>query len=90
MDPGRIRGELYRHLPRARGAQSSRRDKPPRTLPAPAEERNLRYDTRYIAPNGSTVLVGVLSMILGAVGTFVIVLAPLYAVAHAWGWLLRW
>ena len=55
-----------------------------------AEERNLRYDTRYIAPNVSTVLVGVLSLLLGAVSTFVIVLAPVYAVTHAWGWLLRW
>src|SRR5215472_17368564 len=55
-----------------------------------AEERNLRYDTRYIAPNVSTVLVGVLSLILGAVSTFVIALAPVYAVTHAWGWLLRW
>ena len=29
-------------------------------------------------------------MLLGAIGTFVIVLAPLYAITHAWGWLLRW
>ena len=58
--------------------------------PGTAEERNLRYDSRYIAPNVSTVLVGVLSLILGAVSTFVIVLAPVYAVTHAWGWLLRW
>jgi hypothetical protein len=55
-----------------------------------AEESSLRYDTRYIAPNVSTVLVGVLSLILGAFSTFVIVLAPVYAVTHAWGWLLRW
>jgi hypothetical protein len=53
------------------------------------EELSLRYDSRYIAPNGSTILVGVLSMLLGAAGTAVIVLAPLYALAHAWGWLLR-
>jgi hypothetical protein len=58
--------------------------------PGTAEERNLRYNTRYIAPNVSTILVGALSLILGAVGTFVIVLAPVYAVTHAWGWLLRW
>jgi hypothetical protein len=57
--------------------------------PGTPEERNLRYNTRYIAPNGSTVLVGVLSMFLGSIGTLVIVLAPLYAAAHAWGWLLR-
>ena len=28
-------------------------------------------------------------MLLGAAGTAVIALAPLYALAHAWGWLLR-
>jgi len=58
--------------------------------PGTPEERNLRCDTHYIAPNVPTVLVGVLSLLLGAVATFVIALAPLYAVAHAWGWLLRW
>jgi len=58
--------------------------------PGTPEERNLRCDTRYIAPNVPTVLVGVLSLLLGAVATFVIALAPLYALAHAWGWLLRW
>jgi hypothetical protein len=54
------------------------------------EERNLRYNTRYIAPNGATVLVGVLSLLLGAMVTFILALAPVYALAHAWGWLLRW
>ena len=68
---------------------------PPGTVPhayAPgtAEERNLRDNTRYIAPNGATVLVGVLSLLLGAIATFIIVAAPLYAFTHAWGWLLRW
>jgi hypothetical protein len=58
--------------------------------PGTPEERNLRYDTRYIAPNGSTILVGLLSLLLGAICTFVLALAPLYAVTHAWGWLLRW
>jgi hypothetical protein len=58
--------------------------------PGTPEERNLRYDTRYIAPNGSVLLTGVLSMLLGAACTFVIALAPVYAVAHAWGWFLRW
>jgi hypothetical protein len=67
---------------------------PPRAEPAAyasgtPEERNLRYNTRYIAPNGSTVLVGVLSMFLGAIGTLIIALAPVYAITHAWGWLLR-
>lgn len=63
---------------------------PPAYAPGTPEERNLRYDSRYIAPDGSTVLVGVLSMLLGAIGAAVIVLAPLYAITHAWGWLLRW
>src|ERR1700728_5515925 len=58
--------------------------------PGTAEERNLRDNTRYIAPNGATVLVGVLSLLLGAIVTFIIVAAPVYAFAHAWGWLLRW
>ena len=70
-------------------------DLPPGTMPrayAPgtAEERNLRDNTRYIAPNGATLLVGVLSLLLGAIATFIIVAAPLYAFTHAWGWLLRW
>ena len=56
-------------------------DLPPGTVPhayAPgtAEERNLRDNTRYIAPNGATVLVGVLSLLLGAIVTFIIVAAP--------------
>ena len=58
--------------------------------PGTAEERNLRDNTRYIAPNGATVLVGALSLLLGAIATFVIVAAPAYALTHAWGWLLRW
>jgi hypothetical protein len=70
-------------------------DLPPGTLPrayavGTAEERNLRDNTRYIAPNGATVLVGIMSLLLGAIVTFIIVAAPLYAFAHAWGWLLRW
>jgi hypothetical protein len=58
--------------------------------PGTPEERNFRDNTRYIAPNGATVLVGVLSLLLGAIVTFIIVTAPLYAFTHAWGWLLRW
>src|SRR5580693_6813931 len=58
--------------------------------PGTPEERNLRLDTRYIAPDGATVLVGALSLLLGVIVTFVLALAPVYALAHAWGWLLRW
>jgi hypothetical protein len=63
--------------------------KPHAYAPGTAEELNLRYNTHYIAPNAATVLVGVLSLLLGAMVTFVVALAPLYAVAHTWGWLLR-
>ena len=58
--------------------------------PGTPEERNLRNNTRYIAPNGATMLVGVLSLLLGAIVTFILVVAPIYALTHAWGWLLRW
>ena len=54
-----------------------------------AEEDNLRNNTHYIAPDAKTVLVAVLSLLFGAAVTAVLVLAPLYALAHAWGWLLR-
>ena len=63
---------------------------PPAYAPGTPEERNLRLDTRYIAPDGSTVLVGAFSLLLGVIVTFVLALAPVYALAHAWGWLLRW
>src|SRR6516225_3437085 len=62
----------------------------PAYAPCSPEEDNLRRDTRYMAPNAPTILVGVLSLLMGSVITFVIALAPLYAVAHVWGWLLRW
>ena len=58
--------------------------------PGSPEELNLRYNTHYIAPNVATVLVGVLSLLLGAMVTFAVALAPLYALTHAWGWLLHW
>ena len=63
---------------------------PPAYAPGTPEELNLRDNTHYIAPDGPTILVGVLSLVLGAMVTFVIAAAPVYAVAHAWGWLLRW
>jgi hypothetical protein len=53
------------------------------------EEQNLRDNTHYLAPNGATVLVGVLSLLVGVAVTFIFVSAPLFVVAHAWGWLLR-
>jgi hypothetical protein len=65
-------------------------EEPHAYAPGTPEELNLRYNTHYIAPNVATMLVGVLSLLLGAMVTFVVALAPLYALAHAWGWLLRW
>ena len=50
--------------------------KPPAYAPGTPEERNLRLDTRYIAPDGATVLVGVLSLLLGAIFTFIIAARP--------------
>jgi hypothetical protein len=54
-----------------------------------AEEDNLRNNTHYIAPDTKTVFVAVLSLLLGSVVTCIVALAPLYALGHAWGWLLR-
>ena len=75
------RALVAHHLPKE--------DKRPAYAPGTPEERNLRLDTGYIAPDGPTVLVGVLSLLLGVIFTFIIALAPVYALAHAWGWLLR-
>src|SRR5258708_18067406 len=58
--------------------------------PWTAEERMRGDNSGHIAPNCASVLVGALSLLLGAIVTFIIVAAPLYAFAHAWGWLLRW
>ncbi|HEX4256158.1 MAG TPA: hypothetical protein VH089_13775 [Streptosporangiaceae bacterium] len=61
----------------------------PAYAPGSAEEQHLRNNTRYIAPDAKTVLVGLLSLLLGVVVTFALVMAPVYALSHAWGWLLR-
>jgi len=53
------------------------------------EEDNLRNNTHYIAPDAKTVFVAVVSLLLGAAVTAVLALAPLYALGHAWGWLLH-
>jgi hypothetical protein len=86
-----VSGGSYIASSRALVAHNLRAGTRPRAYaPGTAEELNLRYNTHYIAPNAATVLVGVLSLLLGAMVTFVVALAPLYALAHAWGWLLRW
>lgn len=64
-------------------------DEPPAYARGTAEEQNLRNNTHYIAPDAKTVLVAVLSLLLGAAVTAVLALAPVYALSHAWGWLLR-
>jgi hypothetical protein len=57
--------------------------------PGSPEEQNLRDNTHYLAPSGGILLVGVLSLLVGVVVTFILASAPLFAAAHAWGWLLR-
>lgn len=63
---------------------------PPAYAAGTPEERSLRNNTHYLAPTASVVLAGILSLLAGVVVTFVLVFAPLYALTHAWGWLLRW
>jgi hypothetical protein len=53
------------------------------------EEDNLRNNTHYIAPDAKTVLVAILSLLLGSGVICIVALAPLYALGHALGWLLR-
>jgi hypothetical protein len=53
------------------------------------EEDNLRNNTHYIAPDAKTVFVAILTLLLGAGATAILVLAPLFALGHAWGWLLH-
>jgi hypothetical protein len=57
--------------------------------PGSPEEQHLRDNTRYIAPDAKTLLAGVLSLLFGVAVTLVLFLAPVFAVAHAWGWVLR-
>jgi hypothetical protein len=72
----------------ARDEDQARGERPAYALGTP-EEQNLRNNTRYIAPDAKTMLVAVLSLLLGAAVTCLLVLAPLYAFGHAWGWLLH-
>ena len=53
------------------------------------EEENLRNNTRYLAPDAKTALMGVLSLLLGAIVTFILAIVPLFVFGHVWGWLLR-
>src|SRR6516165_3423928 len=74
---------------RARDGGQGRDKRPAAYARGTPEEGNLRNNTRYIAPDAKTMLVAVLSLLLGAVVTCLLVLAPLYAFGHAWGWLLH-
>jgi len=57
--------------------------------PGSPEEEHLRDNSRYIAPDAKTLLAGVMSLLFGVVTTLVLVLTPVFVVAHAWGWVLR-
>src|ERR1700689_5580486 len=61
----------------------------PAYAPGSPEEQHLRDNTRYLAPDAKTLLAGVLSLVFGVSVTLVLVLTPVFAVAHAWGWVLR-
>jgi hypothetical protein len=72
----------------SRGGEQGQRE-PAAYARGTPEEQNLRNNTRYIAPDAKTMLVAFLSLLLGATVTCLLVLAPLYAFGHAWGWLLH-
>jgi hypothetical protein len=57
--------------------------------PGSPEEQHLRDNSRYLAPDAKTMLAGVLSLLFGVAVTLVLVLTPLFVVAHVWGWVLR-
>jgi hypothetical protein len=77
---------LVRHGLAKDGGQSNAE---PAYAPGTPEEQHLRDNTRYLAPDAKTLLAGVLSLLLGIAVTLVLVLAPVFAVAHVWGWVLR-
>jgi hypothetical protein len=62
---------------------------PPVYAPGTPEEEHLRDNTHYLAPDPTILLLGILSILVGIAVTFVLVATPLFAAAHAWGWLLR-
>jgi hypothetical protein len=61
----------------------------PAYAPGSPEEQHLRDNTRYLVPDAKTLLAGVLSLLFGVAVTLVLVLTPVFAVAHVWGWVLR-
>jgi hypothetical protein len=75
--------------PHAHAGQGQQADERRPYARGSAEEENLRNNSRYIAPDAKTALMGVLSLLLGAIVTFILATAPLFVLGHAWGWLLR-
>ena len=61
----------------------------PAYAPGSPEEQHLRDNTHYIVPDPTILLLGLLSVVVGMVFTLLLVITPLFAAAHAWGWLLR-
>jgi hypothetical protein len=61
----------------------------PAYAPGSPEEQHLRDNTNYLVPDAKTLLAGVLSLLFGVATTLLLFLTPLFAVSHAWGWLLR-
>ena len=85
-----VSGGSYIAASRALVAHGLKNATPAAYEPGTPEEQSLRDNTHYIAPSGGIVLVGVLSLLVGVAVTLILVSAPVYAAAHAWGWLLRW
>jgi hypothetical protein len=54
------------------------------------EEERLRNNTRYLAPDGKTITVGLLSLLHGSFVISLIFIAPVFVAAHALGWLFTW
>ena len=63
--------------------------KQPAYAPGSPEEQHLRDNTNYLVPDAKTLLAGVLSLLFGVATTLLLFLTPLFAVSHAWGWVLR-
>jgi hypothetical protein len=85
-----VSGGSYIAASRALVAHGLGRDaEPPAYAPGTPEEQHLRDNTRYLAPDAKTLLAGVLSLLLGVAVTLVLVLTPVFAAAHVWGWILR-
>ena len=85
-----VSGGGYIAASRALVAHGLGRNAEPRPYAAGTpEEQHLRDNTRYLVPDAKTLLAGVLSLLFGVAVTLVLVLTPLFALAHVWGWLLR-